>query len=163
MFTQALTRRRDSLIEVRQLVAEARRAADLMQPVAARKARKAAAEVRWQFIHQGFARPGRALCFAPCRPRVVCGGPQSFYDPWQQHSGLKALVQAALRPQWCLQSRGVEVLQVNVIGNLLLACWPPVAPRILCRRPPCLARLPHPCVFLAAGRPGHRGGLLWAP
>lgn len=78
MFAQALTRRRDSLIEVRQLVAEARRAADLMQPVAARKASKAAAEVRWQFIHQGSARPGRALCFAPCRrPRVVCGGPQN--------------------------------------------------------------------------------------
>jgi hypothetical protein len=42
---QALQQRRDSLSEVKQLIAEAAREADLMQPVAARKARRAAAEV----------------------------------------------------------------------------------------------------------------------
>lgn len=58
-----------------------------------------------------------------------------FYEPWQQHSLLEgSCAGAALRPQWSLQSRGVEVLQVNVIGDLPLACWPPVSRRIFCRR-----------------------------
>lgn len=52
---QALQQRRDSLSEVKQLIAEAAREADLMQPVASRKARRAAAEVRARGVGLGAA------------------------------------------------------------------------------------------------------------
>ena len=42
---QALARRREGLSEVRQLIAEAQNAQDLMRPVAVRKTTKSAAEV----------------------------------------------------------------------------------------------------------------------
>jgi hypothetical protein len=46
LLLQALQRRRDGLAEVKHLIADAAREADLMRPVAARKFSRAAAEVR---------------------------------------------------------------------------------------------------------------------